>query len=465
MLRAEPGRVEILCGKGNNGGDGYVAARMLAAHGVAVRVHMTHPADALTPTPRSSTTDSPKPGSRSICCPRRSTIWGRFPIRANVAPPTPNLRAPHPDGSTSCGRASLCIDALVGTGIREPLRGRLAALVDTLNRCSRRTLAVDLPSGIDADTGEVQGTSVWADATVTFGLPKLGLALHPGASAPRHSHCRHRLPTALIEATPRRFWVDRELVAPLLPRLEPTAHKYSRGTVLVLAGSREFPGAASLVARAALRAGAGMVHVVVPASMRNLMQAKLTEVIVHGGAETSDGTLARIVEPWFKKLLDRSDAWAVGPGIGTAAPTLAWIRDLLRQVELPAVVDADAIRRCPRHATSHRASSTPHAGELWRWIGVRWRRTPNGAPPPSVSRSSDKSSCWPRVRRHSSRHRTSGCSSTRPATPGSRRRARRCAPGILAALLAQGRASTMPRCWVPGCMARRRDRAPPKLSS
>lgn len=370
LLREHPGRVAVLCGKGNNGGDGLVLARVLGEYGVAVCVYLTHPPEALAPDAR---TNHAKLAGTSVEI---------HLLPEDVAPPgaidDPRQRPGDGAGEVAGAGdewlrglrdAALCVDALLGTGVNEPVRGRLAAVIDTLNHCSRNTLAVDMPSGIDGDTGVVQGTAVWADRTVTFGLPKLGLALYPGRE--RAGILRVAdigFPVSVIDGiAPARFHVGRELARGLLPRLDPAAHKYARGSVVVLAGSREFPGAAVLAAQAALRAGAGMVHLVVPASLRPLMQAKLTEVIVHGAAETADGMLARTAEPWMKRLLDRADAWAIGPGLGTATPTQAWVRDLLRQTNLPAVVDADAIPALPpAHHIAPRLV-TPHAGELTRW--------------------------------------------------------------------------------------------------
>jgi NAD(P)H-hydrate epimerase len=388
LLRSDSGRVEIVCGKGNNGGDGLVVARCLAEHGAPVRVWLTHPPDALSPAARAQhqkiagggvtidvlpanltdpgPLDDPRrrPGGSG---PRRTAIASSLLGAPRATSPSDSA-----DWCEALGSAALCIDAVLGTGVREALQPRLAAVVDTLAHRSRRTLALDLPSGIDADTGAICGAAVWADVTVTFGLPKLGLALHPGRErAGRIEVAEIGFPDAIVEANaPQRFWVEREQARALVPRLEPTAHKYGRGTVLVVAGSREFPGAAALTAQAVLRAGAGLVHLVVPASLRAAMQAKLTEVIVHGAAETADGAMARTTEPWLKQILDRCDAWAVGPGIGTAPPTQAWVRDLLRQIELPAVVDADAIPLLPPAHHYGPRVVTPHAGELWRWTGV-----------------------------------------------------------------------------------------------
>jgi NAD(P)H-hydrate epimerase len=343
-------RVEILCGKGNNGGDGLVIARVLAARGASVRVHLTHPLEALTPDARANAACLDGTGVELRTLPER--------IEGSLT-----------DLSGWLAGADLCVDALLGTGVADAVRGRMAMLVDLLDRASRNTLAVDVPSGVDADTGAVLGTAVRADVTVTFGLPKLGLLLHPGAEKTgRLVVADIGFPTDVVDAVaPDRFWVEDELARSLLPRLAPTAHKYARGCVLVVAGSRAYTGAAALAAEAALRSGAGIVHLAVPESIRAVLQTKLTEVIVHGAPETAEGTLSPAAMPVVSPLLERADAVAVGSGLGMTEPARDLVRELLAGTTRPAVVDADAVSAIGR--PPHRAPrvATPHAGELERW--------------------------------------------------------------------------------------------------
>lgn len=345
-------RVEILCGKGNNGGDGLVIARALAARGVRVRVHLTHPPEALAADARANAARLAGTGVE---------------LRTLPEQPAESLS----DLSEWLAAAHLSVDALLGTGVTDVVGGRLAALIALLERSSRRTLAVDVPSGVDADTGAVLGAAVRADVTVTFGLPKLGLVLHPGAEhAGRLVVADIGFPPAIVDAAaPDRHWVEDGLARSLLPRLAPTAHKYERGCVLVVAGSRAYTGAAALASEGALRAGAGLVHLVVPESIRAVLQAKLTEVIVHGAPETEDGTLAPAAGEVLAPLLERAGALAVGSGLGDSGATRAWVQQFLATAARPAVVDADAVLAMPR--PPHRAPRvvTPHAGELHRWTG------------------------------------------------------------------------------------------------
>jgi NAD(P)H-hydrate epimerase len=376
MLGSALGTVEILCGKGNNGGDGLVVARALAEHGLPVRVHLTHAAEHLSADARANlerlaglpvtvqqlppTLADPGP----LLDPRQRPGWAGSPPAVTGHAATDALGA-------ELHGAALCVDALLGTGVAEPVRDRLASLIHLVNHHSRHTLAIDIPSGVDGSTGAVEGAAIWADRTVTFGLPKVGLVLFPGRER-TGALCVADIgfPADVVEAVaPRRHWVEFGLARTFLPRLEPTAHKYTRGCVIVLAGSREFPGAAALASTAALRAGAGMVHLCVPQSMRALLQAKLTEVIVHGVPETAEGTAGKGTLEAMQPLLERADALAIGPGLGAVPATLSQVRQLLVDSPLPAVVDADAITAIPLTASRGSRIATPHAGELARWTG------------------------------------------------------------------------------------------------
>src|SRR5262245_60159755 len=280
----DPRRVEVVCGKGNNGGDGLVLARVLAEHGVLVRVNLSHPPEALSPDARVN--HRKLDGTAVEVRPVPETLPDLPPLVDPRGRPglgggweTPPGAGPEAvEWFESLREAAVCVDALLGTGVGDALRGRIASIVDAVNRCSRHTLAVDVPSGVDGDTGRVHGTSIWADRTVTLGLPKLGLALFPGRErAGQVDVADIGFPPSVVESIgPVREWVDAHTARLLLPRLEPEAHKYDRGCVVLLAGSRQFTGAAALAAMAALRAGAGIVHLAVPASLRPIFQTKLT---------------------------------------------------------------------------------------------------------------------------------------------------------------------------------------------
>ncbi len=365
-------RVEILCGKGNNGGDGFVVARVLAQAGMSVHVFLSHPPDDLSPAARTNyerlsatsaevqvlpeTIDDPGPAND----PRDRGSLVEFEDAATNAL------------QEALNEADLCVDALLGTGVSGPLQGRMAALVNVLNHASTNTLSLDIPSGVNGDNGAVEGAAVWADATVTFGLPKVGLAFHPGCErAGRVTVADIGFPPEIVsEHAPRRFLVERDRARSWCPRLDPTAHKYTRGVVVVVAGSADFPGAAALAAFGAQRAGAGLVHLVVPVGIRTLLQAKLTEVIVHGVPESAQGAFAVDAAPEIIALLERAQALVIGPGLGASDTARACAREVLSQCTVPMVVDAEAIAVLPSGARRAPIVVTPHAGELARWLGA-----------------------------------------------------------------------------------------------
>ncbi|MFQ5600623.1 MAG: NAD(P)H-hydrate epimerase, partial [Candidatus Krumholzibacteriia bacterium] len=358
-------RVEVLCGKGNNAGDGFVVARALSQLGVDVCVHLTHPPTQLSPDARTNHErlrqtsvqenlipgEIPDPGP--VDDPARRPGSSERPDFAAPSAAAPAGTAPDEDGLVALERhlrqADLCVDALLGTGVERPLRGRLAALINLLNHHSARTLAVDVPSGVDGSTGEIRGTAVWADHTVTFGLPKIGLVLHPGRERTgRLVVADIGFPDSVLADVPEDWiWVDSGLAGSLLAPVEPTAHKYARGCVLVVAGSRTYPGAAALAAEAALRSGAGIVHLVAPQSIRDVLEGRLTEVIVHPAPESDAGGSTARIRKVLEPLIERADALAIGPGLGGSDETTSWVRELLATLVLPAVVDADGLFGMP----------------------------------------------------------------------------------------------------------------------
>ena len=343
-------RVEVVCGKGNNGGDGFVAARQLAAEGARVRVHRTHAPEDLSPDARHHYERLAEAGVEDALLPQMDALDGRL--------------------ASALRDADLCIDALLGTGVERRLEGRWAALVDVMNACSRRILAVDVPSGIDATSGAVLGTAVRAHCTVTLGLPKLGLVVHPGREhAGQLVVVDIGFPAAIVDAVDTLWsWFDATAARAFLPRLDPTAYKYTRGSVLVIAGSRAYPGAAALAAEAAQRAGAGMVHLVSVESNRTILETRLREVIVHTVPETPAGTCSAALLDFVAPWVARADAVALGPGLGTAPETLETVRQLLVELEIPAVVDADALRALPPPPHAAPRILTPHTGELARLL-------------------------------------------------------------------------------------------------
>ena len=248
--------------------------------------------------------------------------------------------------------ADVVVDALFGTGFHGEPRVEAAALIEAMNGAGAPVVAVDVPSGVNASTGEVAGAAVRADVTVTMHAPKVGLAVAPGrfragdletvSIGAEHSETRSRLVT--------------DAILGLVPRRRPDDNKYSAGAVLVVGGAPGLTGAACLAAEAAFRADAGYVAVAVPEASLPFIEQRLLEAVKRplGGID---------------ELLPRMRALALGPGLGRGSAERALVRRLLEETSLPAVVDADGLHELEPFERDAPTVLTPHAGELGRLIG------------------------------------------------------------------------------------------------
>lgn len=344
--RAYGVRATILAGKGNNGGDGLAAGRLLLDAGVAPTVCLVAGEDGLS-------------GDAAEQLRSYRAAGGRFASSV----------------SESLARADVAVDCLLGTGAsgepREPFRSAIAEL----NRCARYgrgtvVVACDAPTGVDADTGQVPGEAVRADVTVTLGAQKRGLHLWPA-----RGYCGEIVlgDLGIVEDTdyPAGAMLEAADVARLLPPLEPGTHKRARGVVVALAGSPGMSGAAILVARGAMAAGAGLVSVATATQVRGQVATAVPEALtIPLRGDDPDAAFERLAE-----ALERADVLAVGPGLGLAEPTVALVRRLVAEVGVPVVLDADGINAfrhegdlLARHA-SPLLVLTPHARELARLVG------------------------------------------------------------------------------------------------
>jgi ADP-dependent NAD(P)H-hydrate dehydratase / NAD(P)H-hydrate epimerase len=356
----EPARVIALVGAGNNGRDAVVAGRHLSARGHRVQLHLV---------PRHAVTDSELAALRSAG------------IDASIldldAEQHPRLRA-------DLEACNVAVDGLLGIGARGPMRpglARVAMLVNTIRAARRELLvvAVDVPSGLDADDGSLPGVVVRADITVTFGAVKRGLLTFPGAgSAGRLEPRPIGLPRDAVDPHPIRI-LDESVVQSLVPTRPLDAHKYRLGRVLVVAGSDQFVGAACLGAGAAARSGCGLVSVVSAETVKLVLATRLPEAtypIPSLDLEAAPDAAASAVAD----LLPSYQALLLGPGIGRSVSTERFVRSLLtRNVHaerpVPTVVDADGLnvlsgweRWWEEIGPGHLL--TPHAGEMARLAGT-----------------------------------------------------------------------------------------------
>ncbi len=344
----------VVCGSGNNGGDGFVAARYLARAGVDVQVICTCEAGAL------------KGDARVF-----HDVVARMEIPIHTVDADEASLPP-----VAVGPGDVVVDALFGTGLTRPIEGRAARLVDlicSLREAGAKVVAVDLPSGVCADTGQVLGRAVAADATVTFAYLKRGHLLYPGRrlcgewevvdiGLPHQVEALLGPPCVLLDEA-----AVRETLAP--PAAD--AHKGTLGHVLVVAGCRDKPGAAALACLGALRSGAGLVtlasrpggHAGVVAAAPEVMTLTLP----------GEGALGTGDLPALRDALEGKDALLIGPGIPRNEATRDLMRQLLGSLEVPVVLDADALnaigedRSVFEGALAERVL-TPHPGEMARLL-------------------------------------------------------------------------------------------------
>ena len=351
-LHAE--KVLIVCGKGNNGGDGLVISRLLAQRGWQVTVLLLAADDTLSPAARLN--------------------YERLPAGVIVLKPPRNEWAER--AAELAQVADLVVDAVFGTGIAPPLRGPYIALIEALNAAGSPVYAVDVPSGVNADTGAVDPVAVEAVVTITVGLPKLGLLLPPGRDFVGELEVVDIGFTAAVcrRHAPDWHYLRREDYAALLPPRRTSAHKYDCGSLLVLAGSRAYGGAAVLTGLGALRSEGGLVTRGVPVCLETPVRTNLVEAIVAPLLMTAAETIAPLDSAVLATLIERKQALALGPGLGADPDTDRFVVDLAGQMKLPLVLDADGLSAFARGQAepafgSDQVVLTPHAGELGRLIG------------------------------------------------------------------------------------------------
>ena len=347
------GSVLVVCGRGNNGGDGLVAARHLQMLGVPVRVALLASAASL----RGDAAASLR-RARSAGVPIEGERW----------------RAP---------AAGVIVDAIFGTGLSRPVDGAAAASIRRIaaSRAAHpdqlRVVAVDLPSGLCADTGQVLGVAAPADLSVTLAFPKPGLALEPGRGLAGRVRvaCIGIAAEAPGVALATELWT-RAGAGARLPARPADGHKGSFGHALVVAGSEGKTGAAALAALGAARAGAGLVTIACPAGLNDVLELLCTEAMTAPVPDTAQRAFAASAAEAVLALAATREAVGLGPGIGRSAETLAFVGALAKRLERPLVLDADALfafAGAPEQLASRRAATvlTPHPGEAAALLGSK----------------------------------------------------------------------------------------------
>lgn len=344
-------RVHILVGPGNNGGDGLVAARHLLNLGARPKVYLTHPEDKC---------------SRE--CQVNLEIFRRLDgeIVSLTTAQRRNLRF-------SLSLADVIVDAILGTGAQGPLRGNLGEIVSVVSEVRRPVVAVDVPTGVDATTGEVAGPAVQADFTAALGFLKVGCLFYPGRSyVGEYEVLDIGIPYSLAAGI-ERFLLQKDDLAKLPPR-PPWGHKGTFGHTLVVAGSLGMAGAAALCAKAVYRGGGGMTTLAVPQSI--IQRFPADEVIVKPIPDTPEGTLGHPSIEALRELLKGKDVLAVGPGLSNRPEVKQVVEYLLRSWTGPAVIDADGLNVLTEEFVLSLPPEqrrgwvlTPHPGEMGRLVG------------------------------------------------------------------------------------------------
>jgi hydroxyethylthiazole kinase-like uncharacterized protein yjeF len=347
-------RVVVIAGPGNNGGDGMVVARELHNQGWDVEAFLISD-------PRKIRGDALSQYNSAV----------KFGVRMKS---TEELLARR---SSIFRKHSVIIDAILGTGLSKNVAGKILEVVQIINGSGLPVISVDIPSGVSSDNGQVMGDAVKADCTVTFGLPKRGHILYPGAGYagtlfvadigfPRRFLMSEKIRTELIE---------RADVSRLLPERKKYSNKGNYGHVLIVAGSKGKTGAAFMAAKACLRTGAGLVTIGVPESLTDVFQSRVVEEMVLALPDRGDGSLSAKASNRILDFINGSNnILAIGPGIGVSSETRQLMKTLIKNGSSPMVVDADGINCLAGDEeiltdAKSPVILTPHPGEMARLIG------------------------------------------------------------------------------------------------
>jgi hydroxyethylthiazole kinase-like uncharacterized protein yjeF len=341
---AHDGPLAVVCGKGNNGGDGLVVARLARQAGREVSVVCLAPPEELSPDARTN---------------------------LERLPGEPPARLDEPATREAIERSAVVVDALLGTGFAGAPHGGVVEAIEAVNRAGGLVVSVDVPSGVDASTGVMAGAAVRADLTVTFHAAKPGLWIQPGK---RHAGHIVTIDIGVPRGAPAATGVGliEASVLGALPLRAADSTKFTSGHVVVVGGSSGLTGAPAMSALAAMRAGAGYVTACVPASLRQILDVQLLEVMTRGLAD-EQGSLTPEALPEAIEALGRANALALGPGLGRDQRSAHFARELARRSPVATVLDADGLNayagRLGELAGREAPTVlTPHAGELARLL-------------------------------------------------------------------------------------------------
>ncbi len=338
----------VLCGPGNNGGDGFVVARLLQANGARVKVFIIAEKDKYRNEAK-----------------KNLEILTRFPVEIESTQSLTKIR-------NSMKSADYIIDALLGTGVDRTVDGALKQVIELVNRSGKKVFAIDIASGINGDNGQEMGVSVKADYTVTFGLPKSGNLLYPGYGRGGKLFVSHiSFPTTLTNSPDLKIEIPPFIT---LPARQTDTNKMDYGPVLAIAGAVNYYWAPHASAYSFLKAGGGYVYLACPASIIKSVARRGREIVFQPQIETKTGSLAYRNKQGLLELAQGMKMVILGPGLSKNAETQKLVRELVSAIEKPLLIDADGINALamqPEILSRRRAPTilTPHIGEMCRLTG------------------------------------------------------------------------------------------------
>jgi len=341
-------KVTLLCGTGNNGGDGLVVARALHAAGMPVKVFLAGETDRFK-------------GAAKI----NFDIITRLPMEIEQIRDAAAIRS-------EIRHSGVLVDALLGTGLDREVTGLYRDLIELVNESGKTVLSLDIPSGINGDTGQIMGAAVRADYTVTFGLPKIGNILYPGFHQGGKLRLSHiSFPPALCDDAALKIQLNDPIDLPLRP---PEAHKGAMGKVLIIAGAANYLGAPYFSAMSFLKAGGGYAYLATPRSAAPFIAQEGREIVLMPQQETNTGSIALANRPELLELADKADFVVIGPGLSLAEETQQLVRELIAAIRAPLLIDGDGLTALAGDSSLLKERPgptvlTPHLGELARLTG------------------------------------------------------------------------------------------------
>ena len=348
--------VGIMAGRGNNGGDGFVIARHLSHRGIPVTVYLLSD---------------------------KNKVKGDAAVNLALLPKLqipvielPDIEAFQAQKKTM-HRHDVWVDAILGTGLKSEVTGYFKTVIDFINQLQKTVFAVDIPSGLNADTGQPCGCCIRAQATATFGFAKIGHLVYPGAAYTGDLDVIDiGIPPHVAETVgPKQHLLTKDGLHPIINGRNPDVHKGNTGHTLILAGSPGKTGAAAMTAMSAMRVGAGLVTLGIAESLNATLEAQVLEAMTAPLPESVGGVLGPSAEKTILELSAGKRCVALGPGLGQSDKTRQLLLRLLPQMDIPMVIDADGINNMAGHTAvlkdcQHPIILTPHPGEMARLLAT-----------------------------------------------------------------------------------------------